>query len=213
MEILDQSLLKDCSGKVEGMIIYKVGSKTYARKMPDEIRDPKTEKQLLQRDRVPAVQAFYQSVKGCILKEINDLAAKEAERRSGYHLFMHLNMMAFGKGGFIDYSLLHLAHGSQQLPYNLSMIAANGTRAEFAWMDNSSSVTAQGSDRLMVAAVFDDDPYRVVMLDGVNARRKDERAILVLPEGDWNRVYLYCFFGTDDRKRFSPSVYFKVTKD
>ena len=64
----------------------------------------------------------------------------------------------------------------------------------------------------MVAVVFDDDPYRVVMLDGVNARRKDECALLVLPEGDWKEAHLYCFFGTDDRKRFSPSVYFKVTK-
>lgn len=212
MEILDQSLLKDCSGKVDGMIVYKVGNKTYARRMPDEIRDPKSEKQLVQRERFPAVQAFYQSVKNCILKDINDLAARDAGRRSGYHLFMHFNIMAFGKDNFIDYSLLHLAHGSQQLAYNLNLIAANGARAEFAWMDNSSSVTAQGSDRLMVAVVFDDDPYRVVMLDGVNARRKDECALLVLPEGDWKEAHLYCFFGTDDRKRFSPSVYFKVTK-
>ncbi len=85
MELVDGSLLKGFSGKIDGLIVYTVGEKTYARKKPEKVRDPKTGKQLRQRAKFPAVQAFYQSVKSGILKKVYDLAAKEGGSRSGYH--------------------------------------------------------------------------------------------------------------------------------
>lgn len=213
MELLDDSLLKGFSGEIDGLIVYTVGKKTYARKKPEKVNDPRTVKQLRQRAKFPAIQAFYQSVKAGVLKEVYDLAAKEEGSRSGYHLFMHFNIMAFGKDNFIDYSLLRLAHGSQQLPYCLEMKRRDGCRVEFAWVDNSVGVTAQPSDRLLVAAVFDTDPFRVVVLEGIEAFRKDGWASVELSGGTWKEAHLYCFFGTGDRVRFSPSKYFKVTRE
>ena len=131
MELVDSSLLKGFSGEIDGLIVYTVGEKTYARRKPVNVRDPQTEKQLRQRAKFPAVQAFYQSVKSGILKEVYDLAAKEEGRRSGYHLFMHFNIAAFGENGFIDYSLLRLAHGIQQLPYSLEIKAVSEDGVEF----------------------------------------------------------------------------------
>lgn len=212
MELVDGSLLKGFSGKIDGLIVYTVGEKTYARKKPEKVRDPKTGKQLRQRAKFPAVQAFYQSVKSGILKKVYDLAAKEEGSRSGYHLFMHFNIMAFGESGFIDYSLLRLAHGMQQLPYSLEVKTVSEDGVEFSWLDNSLTMMAQASDHLMVAAVFDDDPFQVVMLDGITACRKDGWASVKLPGGSWTTAHLYCFFGTGDRKRFSASKYFKVNK-
>ena len=212
MELVDSSLLKGFSGEIDGLIVYTVGEKTYARRKPVNVRDPQTEKQLRQRAKFPAVQAFYQSVKSGILKEVYDLAAKEEGRRSGYHLFMHFNIAAFGENGFIDYSLLRLAHGIQQLPYSLEIKAVSEDGVEFSWLDNSLTLMAQGSDRLMVGAIFDDDPFQVVMLDGITACRKDSWAFVKLPGGSWKTAHLYCFFGTGDRKRFSASKYFKVNK-
>lgn len=213
MELQEDSLLKNCSGEIDGLIVYTVGKKTYARKKPEKVVDPRTASQLRQRARFPAIQAFYQSVKVGVLKEVYDLAAKEEESRSGYHLFMHFNIMAFGKENFIDYSLLRLSHGCQQLPYCLEMKGYDGRRVEFSWMDNSVSMTAQSSDRLLVAAVFDPDPFRVVMLTGGEACRKDCWASVELPGETWKEAHLYCFFGTGDRLRFSPSKYFKVTRE
>lgn len=213
MELMDKSLLKGFSGELDGMIIYTVGKKTYARKKPEHVQDPKTESQMRQRAKFPAIQAFYQSVKSTVLKDIFDLAAREEEKRSGYHLFMHLNIRTFDKGNFIDYSLLSLATGSQQLAYSLELVGQQGNRVEFSWSDNSASLTAQASDRLMVAAVFDDEPYRAVVLDDVSAVRGDCWASIALPGDGWNNAHLYCFFGTEDRKRFSASKYFKITKE
>ncbi|MEI3420703.1 MAG: hypothetical protein V8R91_06325 [Butyricimonas faecihominis] len=50
-------------------------------------------------------------------------------------------------------------------------------------MDNSLTLMAQGSDRLMVGAIFDDDPFQVVMLGGITACRKDGWAPVKLPGG------------------------------
>ena len=83
---------------------------------------------------------------------------------------------------------------------------------EFSWLDNSLTLMAQGSDRLMVGAIFDDDPFQVVMLGGITACRKDGWAPVKLPGGSWKTAHLYCFFGTGDRKRFSASKYFKINK-
>lgn len=212
MELVDKSLLKGFSGKVDGMIIYNVGKKTYARKKPEHVHDPKTEKQMRQRAKFPAIQAFYQSVKMSVLKDVFDVAAREEEKRSGYHLFMHLNIRAFDKDNFIDYSLLHLSSGCQQLAYSLELVGVQGNRVEFSWSDNTASLTAQASDRLMVATVFDEDPYRAVVLDDVNAVRGDCWASVALPGEGWKNAHLYCFFGTEDRKRFSASKYFKITR-
>ena len=35
MELVDGSLLKGFSGKIDGLIVYTVGEKTYARKKPE----------------------------------------------------------------------------------------------------------------------------------------------------------------------------------
>ena len=44
MELVDGSLLKGFSGEIDGLIVYTVGKKTYARKKPEKVRDPQTGK-------------------------------------------------------------------------------------------------------------------------------------------------------------------------
>lgn len=88
-----------------------------------------------------------------------------------------------------------MAHGIQQLPYSLEIKAVSGDGVEFSWLDNSLTMMAQASDYLMVAAVFDDDPFQVVMLDGITACRKDGWAFVKLPGGSWKTAHLYCFSG------------------
>ena len=79
MELQEDSLLKNCSGEIDGLIVYTVGKKTYARKKPEKVVDPRTASQLRQRARFPAIQAFYQSVKVGVKARCMDLAVKEEE--------------------------------------------------------------------------------------------------------------------------------------
>ena len=59
------------------------------------------------------------------------------------------------------------------------------------WTDNSSSITAQSTDRLMVAVIFDNEPYTPVLLEDTNTLRKDGYARVTLPEGEWQTAHLY----------------------
>ena len=205
-------LLQSLSGKVDNYVICHSGNKTYVRRRPERMTNPKSEGQMAQRAKLTGGQAMYRMLKNSVLKEVNDIAARENDKRSGYLWFLHANMNAFGADNYIDYSLLRLTAGSLQQVFALEMTRADEKRLELKWMNNSCTVTSQSTDRLMVAAIFDDEPFTPVMLPGVKAVRKDGYAFVNLPEGEWQTVHLYCFFGMEGGKRYSPCVYFNVSK-
>lgn len=205
-------LVQSLYGKLDNYVICHSGNKTYVRKRPEYMTNPRSEGQMAQRAKLAGAQTMYRALKNSVLREVNDLAAKVNDVRSGYLWFLHANMNVFGAENYVDYSLLKLTAGSLQQVFALKMTRADERRVELKWMDNSYSVTSQSTDRLMVAAIFDDEPYTPVMLPGVKAIRKDGYAFVNLPEGEWSKVHLYCFFGTDGGKRYSPCVYFSVSK-
>ncbi len=205
-------LLQSLSGKLDNYVICHSGNKTYVRRRPERMTNPKSEGQMAQRAKLTGGQAMYRMLKNSVLKEVNDIAARENDKRSGYLWFLHANMNAFGADNYIDYSLLRLTAGSLQQVFALEMTRADEKRLELKWMNNSCTVTSQSTDRLMVAAIFDDEPFTPVMLSGVKAVRKDGYAFVNLPEGEWQTVHLYCFFGMEGGKRYSPCVYFNVSK-
>lgn len=212
MAKVNDSLLQNLSGKVDGLVICHLGDTVFLRKLPREKKDPKSEKQVVQRSKLSGARTMYRTLNGTMLKEICCIAARENERLSGYLWFLHKNMKVFGADNYIDYSRLELTGGRQQQVFGMEMTGFDGQRVRLKWMDNSGSMTAQSTDRLMVAAIFDDEPYTPVILPDVQGIRRDGYGLVNLPEGDWQEAHLYCFFGTDSGKSYSPSMYFKVSK-
>lgn len=206
----DDSLLKGVSGRIGNLIFYNVGDKTYVRGFTKKPFNPQSPDQTLQRNRLVAAQTFFQSVKGCILYEVLNLAAREQKKRSGYHLFLKLNINAFGEGGYVDYSLMTFAQGKLQLPYNFNAGIGEERKVDLSWDTTLGQSTSRETDRLLVAAVFADEPFRVVMLDGVDTVRRGGCAQLCLPEGKQGTVHLYCFFGNRDLQAFSDNRYFCI---
>lgn len=212
MATLNDSLLSGASGKLDGYVIYRVGKKTYMRKLAENVSNPRTDGQTMQRAKLPGAQTMYRAMRDGMLKDVLDVAAREEERRSGYHWFLHANMNVFGKEHYIDYSRLKLTAGSLQLPFEMKMIEGDETYALFSWIDNSGSVTAQATDRLLVAAIFDDEPYSPVVLEMDRSCRSDGAGVVNLPEGTWKTVHLYCFFASETERRYSPCRYFSISK-
>lgn len=209
--IKDDSILKGFSGRIDNLVFYNVNGKTCVRNATQDLSDPKTPKQLLQRNRLIGAQTFFQSVKGCILYEVFNRAAREQKSRSGYHYFLKLNTNVFGEGCYVDYSLMTLAAGSRQLPYDFTAGVNDEGQVELQWTNGREQSTALGTDRLLVAAVLPEEPFRAVMLEGVQAMRQDGHALVALPEGSRGKVHLYCFFGSKDLQTFSGNRYFCVT--
>ena len=95
------------------------------------------------------------------------------------------------------------------------MVACNylhANKLELEWLDNTSTVTAQATDQLTVVAIFDNEPYQPVVLDDTGFCRSDGKAIVPVPEGTWTTAHLYCFFAAQDGKRYSPCMYFSISK-
>ena len=117
MATLNDSVLQGASGKIGGYVTYTVGNKTYARKLADTISNPRSEGQTAQRSKLPGAQTMYRATRGSMLEKVYALVAREEERRSGYHWFLHANMNMFGPNDYIDYPRLVIADGSLQLPF------------------------------------------------------------------------------------------------
>ena len=105
-----------------------------------------------------------------------------------------------------------MSAGSLQLPFSMKATRCTPEELELAWLDNSSTVTAQPSDRLLVAAIFDTEPYQPEVLETNVFCRQNGQASVLLPEGEWGTAHLYCFFSAENRERFSPCMYFTVSK-
>ena len=88
MATLNDSVLQGASGKIGGYVTYTVGNKTYARKLADTISNPRSEGQTAQRSKLPGAQTMYRATRGSLLEKVYALAAREEERRSGYHWFL-----------------------------------------------------------------------------------------------------------------------------
>ena len=159
MATVNNSSLQGASGKIDGHVAYTVGNKTYLRKLAVSISNPRTEKQTAQRVKLTAAQTMYRAIRGSLLEKVHAIAAKEEERRSGYHGFLHANMNMFGQDDYIDYPRLVISTGSLQLPFGTKATRCTPEELELAWLDNSSTVTAQPSDRLLVAAIFNTEPF------------------------------------------------------
>lgn len=155
---------------------------------------------------------MYRATRGSLLEKVYALVAREEERRSGYHWFLHANMNMFGPNDYIEYPRLVLSDGSLQLPFGMKATAVHADKLELEWLDNTSTVTAQATDQLTVAAIFDNEPYQPVVLDDTGFYRSDEKAVVLVPEGAWTTVHLYCFFAAQDGKRYSPCMYFSISK-
>lgn len=206
------SVMKGAKGKVGNLIFYTVNGETLFRQCPESPSNPKSPKQMLQRYRMVCTQTLFLSVKKCILYDVLNKAAILQKKRSGYHLFLKLNTNAFGEDDFIDYSLLTFAQGALQLPFNFRLTGWRDGQAELVWSDNGGQTTAKGDDRLMVAAVFPDEPFRVVMLPGIEAVRSEEHALIPLDEAVKGDIQLYCFFAGSDLQSFSDDRYFCINR-
>ena len=171
MATLNDSVLQGASGKIGGYVTYTVGNKTYARKLADTISNPRSEGQTAQRSKLPGAQTMYRATRGSMLEKVYALVAREEERRSGYHWFLHANMNMFGPNDYIDYPRLVIADGSLQLPFGMKATAIHADKLELEWLDNTSTVTAQATDQLTVAAIFDNEPYQPVVLDDTPENR------------------------------------------
>lgn len=199
------------SGRVGDHIFYSIGGKRYVRRAPAKVSNPRTPAQCLQRWRQVCVQTLFRSVKGTLFQRAADEAATRLGKRSGYHLFLSRNINAFGEGDRVDYAKLSFGGVCLQLPDQFTCVQNEAGRWSLTWQVGTPMATAAPHDRLIVAVICPEEPYRLIMLENIRAVRADGQA-----EGEWpsaeGELHLYCLFCSASGEIFSPDCYFRLNR-
>lgn len=130
---------------------------------------------------------------------------------NGYTLFLKTNMQVFDSRTLYDPGNLVMSLGTLPRLNSPEVAGVADGRVVIDWKHWSDMEVAHADERLCVVALFEGRMYSPVVLEGVEACRRDFSATVELGKSWSKRIHLYCFFRSCDGKSYSPSDYLCVT--
>ena len=68
----------------------------------------------------------------------------------------------------------------------------------------------RNKDELVLAVIYDNEPFRVQIIENTGITRTDGIANIPLEQPDATEAHVYAFFTNADRDSFTNSLYYKV---
>ena len=178
-------------GKIGNSIFYRVGSVTRVRSVAARYADANTSKQRESRSRLRV--------------------ATKGTGKSGYNLFLKLNMMVFKSDGKIgDFARLQLTVGRLQKVNHLVVRVDEGDVVSVAWEREEDLPSAGKEDKFMVAVLYADRSFSPELVKTSGETRGDGKATFRLQRKRGTAAHLYCFFREKDGKAYSPSQHVRI---
>lgn len=197
-------------GKIGNSIFYRVGSVTRVRSVAARYADANTSKQRESRSRLRVAIRFYHRLAETELRKVWYLATK-GTGKSGYNLFLKLNMMIFKPDGKIgDFARLQLTVGRLQKVNHLVVRVDEGDVVSVAWEREEDLPSAGKEDKFMVAVLYADRSFSPEFVKTSGETRGDGKATFRLQRKRGTAAHLYCFFREKDGKAYSPSQHVKI---
>jgi len=196
------------SGVAGNMVFYNYNDTEYFRVVPKK-RSKKSwsERQVLNRQRFSALSAFWMQFRGTMVKQIWQAAANG---RAANNLFLSANSPAFGPDGvLVDPERLHFSEGKLPQVHKLTAnrVAADPEKVEVTWQYDPKKGLSYPDDELMMM-VSNDGKFIGPLKTGEN--RKQEMAVIQIPEVTGAIQGIYLFFGSEKRKMYSGDIYFGI---
>lgn len=210
MAIVCSPILYRMSGKLGNVVFYQVGRQTRMRQRPAHVKVSNCASQVVQRNRMRGIVAFYQTNRDTLLRRVWS-SAPRCSVSSGYNLFVHTNISVFdGLSKIGDYGLLKVSCGSLSLPYSLGVARGIGRRVCINWEVPNFNSRSSYRDCLMVMWLRDNGSFTLQAVPDMGFCRDNGHAEVEIPASEGERVHLYCFFRSADWFRFSESKHFLV---
>ena len=202
MGTIKKGILGGFHGKVGTVVGGSWKGITYIRGMAQSIKNPKTEGQMKQREKMRNVSAFLQVMQPVINVGYKNQSAKQ----SPYSAAMSYILKNAMNDTEINYSRVLLSRGT--LP-NVGNLAATSddSAASISWSYTEGQIGASASDNICAVA-YNKDKGQMIC-DSSTATRSEESLDLNYPSG-WeagDKVELYLFTITADRKNLSDSAF------
>jgi hypothetical protein len=175
MGTIKKGILGGFSGKVGTVIGASWKGIAYMRSLPQKVRNPRTEPQMMQRTKFAITLNFLKPMNG-LLRTGWKLYA---HRQSPINAAMSYTIANAITGTYPDYAVdaskVYISRGSLSPAANATATAAAGRTVIFAWDDNSGSNVAKQNDKALLAVV---NPVKSeAVFDVAGAERKPARRL------------------------------------
>lgn len=208
MAIVFSALFHKMKGKIGHLILYNVKGQIRTRANSGKMSVLWSPAQELQQNRLRSAVFFYRANQTTFLPKIWRLAARNMVM-SGYNLFLRENMPVFNAGHSIgDYSMLHISKGTLEFPQVLQVSGYGNGKIRLTWKNLLPKTSGSMSDRLHAVWLDGKGDFSLRVLSMPEVSRREEQAVLPLPEAGRQDLHLYIYFSDKEENQFSPDRYF-----
>lgn len=203
---ISQGILGGLSGKVGNIVGGNWKGIDYIRIKPSSVANPRTERQVNQRNKFTITLEYLQANKDFVKVGYKAFATKKTEFNAAMSYILNNAVGGIAPNFNIDYSLALLSRGGLSGVLNPATDLATPGEVTFTWGDNSAEGNANATDKAMLAVYNPSKKESIYILDG--ADRTVGSQTLQLPStyvGD--TVELFMAFVSEDGKLVSNSVY------
>ena len=210
VEIKSGALL-GAHGRYQGMVVFQKGNKTYGRALPSFDGNADSPSRKVQNARLAAAVTHYQTIKETFLYHAWRMEASRREVISGYNLFLKENIKAYNTDYTVgDFRLLTLVAGALQVPFRMQQQEAPAGVLSITWEASPWVSRQRNKDAFMLAVIYDDEPFRVEIIENTGITRLDGTATIPLAKAGAKEAHVYAFFTNEARDAFTNNVYFNV---
>jgi len=208
MTIIRQGTAPSLTGMIGGIVIVERYGKMYMRRAPQrKVKNSWSPAQVLHRQRFSLVNKFCNLFKRTLIPQIWDY---EAQKMTGYSLFLKANMAAFGPDGtLVDAGKIQLSTGKLPFPPDLKagrQLVGSST-IDVNWSREMTLKGFRSTDELMVISAAEGS-YSELTATGI--LRKNLMGTFELPSLTHPATHIYLFFASKDRRDYSVSMYFEI---
>jgi len=204
---ISQGILGGLSGKVGNIIGGNWKGIDYIRIKPSSVANPRTDGQVMQRNKFTLTLEFLQAVKPFVKAGYRNLANKKTEFNAAMSYILNNAITGIDPDFVVDYNLALLSRGGLSTPLSPTADASVSGEITFTWGDNSTESNANATDKVMLL-VYNPVKKESVSIVGNGATRVDGSLTIPIPTtyaGD--TVELFIAFMSTDGTQLSNSNY------
>jgi hypothetical protein len=206
MAIVQNPVTGRTKKKYGSTVFSKSFGKNTMRTKPLDVKNPKTPKQLDQRQKFAIMVALARLFLGFIRVCFKEVAVGMSQ----FNMFVKLNIRTAITGVYpnysVDFSMLIVSKGTLTGADDGIATSSGGYNVNITWNDNSGNGDAQSTDNVVVLLI--NDQKKAIVQDMVSKTRVDGSISITVPiSWEGHMAYVYLSFKTPMSDKFSDSSY------
>lgn len=200
------------SGKVGNLVGSSWKGTDYYRIHNEHIANPRTPKQVAQRERFKSMSFLSHKLMTAVIKPIWN---KTAVKMTGANYFMQKNMPTIRPDAEIDLSKLIMSDGRLDAPFSVDFTKDLSDDVSYIldWIDNADLYDFDENDLLNIV-IFNEADISVTPFLQLHVATRKDMIYQFTPKGEiGNKLHIFAYFSKADGSNFTESKHFELTID